>query len=94
MKNESSLKSTITVSLTNYLDAGAIVAGASGLTLWKEYLQLTEGDHLGGVLGCVLVCELFCIDFISVHGLLPPSFDGLIIPGWEAQLNNTNGGLC
>lgn len=42
----SSLKSTVTVSLTNYLDAGAIVAGASGLTLWKDYLGLTEG-HLG-----------------------------------------------
>ena len=46
MKKKSSLKSTIAVSLTNYLDAGAIVAGASGLTLWKEYLGLTEA-HLG-----------------------------------------------
>ena len=46
MKQKSSLKSTIAVSLTNYLDAGAIVAGASGLTLWKEYLGLTEA-HLG-----------------------------------------------
>ena len=45
-KQGSSLKSTIAVSLTNYLDAGAIVAGASGLTLWKDYLGLTEG-HLG-----------------------------------------------
>ena len=45
-KKKGSLKSTIAVSLTNYLDAGAIVAGASGLTLWKEYLGLTEG-HLG-----------------------------------------------
>ena len=44
MENKSSLKSTITVSLTNYLDAGAIVAGASGLTLWQEYLNLTEGN--------------------------------------------------
>ena len=43
---KSSLKSTIAVSLTNYLDAGAIVAGASRLTLWKDYLSLTEG-HLG-----------------------------------------------
>ena len=41
-----SLKSTIAVSLTNYLDAGAIVAGASGLTLWKNYLGLSE-VHLG-----------------------------------------------
>lgn len=47
MANESgSLKRTIAVSLTNYLDAGAIVAGASGLTLWQKYLDLTE-VHLG-----------------------------------------------
>lgn len=46
MANTGSLKSTIAVSLTNYLDAGAIVAGASGLTLWKNYLGLTE-MHLG-----------------------------------------------
>lgn len=39
-----SLKSTIAVSITNYLDAGAIVAGASGLTLWQNYLGLTEGN--------------------------------------------------
>ena len=45
-KEKGSLKRTIAVSLTNYLDAGAIVAGASGLTLWKDYLSLSEG-HLG-----------------------------------------------
>ena len=45
-RKKGSLKSTIAVSLTNYLDAGAIVAGASGLTLWQNYLGLTEG-HLG-----------------------------------------------
>ncbi|MDR1496900.1 MAG: MFS transporter [Puniceicoccales bacterium] len=39
-----SLKSTIAVSLTNYLDAGSIVAGASGLTLWMKYLGLTNVD--------------------------------------------------
>lgn len=43
-KKKGSLKSTIAVSLTNYLDAGAIVAGASGLTLWQNYLGLTEGN--------------------------------------------------
>lgn len=43
-QSRNSLRSTITVSLTNYLDAGAIVAGASGLTLWKDYLGLTEGN--------------------------------------------------
>jgi inositol transporter-like SP family MFS transporter len=45
-KKKSSLKSTVVVSLTNYLDAGAIVAGASGLTLWQNYLGLS-GGHLG-----------------------------------------------
>ena len=45
-EKNNSLKSTIAVSLTNYLDAGAIVAGASGLTLWLKYLGLTE-VHLG-----------------------------------------------
>lgn len=43
-RRQGSLKSTITVSLTNYLDAGSIVAGASGLTLWQNYLGLTETD--------------------------------------------------
>ena len=46
MANSGSLKSTIAVSLTNYLDAGAIVAGASCLTLWQNYLGLSE-VHLG-----------------------------------------------
>ena len=33
---KSSLKSTIRVSITNFLDSGSIVAGASGLTLWTQ----------------------------------------------------------
>ncbi|MCD8210705.1 MAG: MFS transporter, partial [Prevotella sp.] len=45
-KKKGSLKSTLAVSLTNYLDAGAIVAAASGLSLWQEYLGLEE-FHLG-----------------------------------------------
>ena len=38
-KNKGSLRSTLAVSLNNYLDAGAIVAGASGITLWQNYLR-------------------------------------------------------
>ena len=37
MAKGGSLKSTLAVSLNNYLDAGAIVAGASGVTLWQNY---------------------------------------------------------
>ena len=46
MTKNSSLKSTLAVSLNNYLDAGAIVAGSSGITLWQNYLGLSE-MHLG-----------------------------------------------
>ncbi len=45
-KKKGSLKSTLAVSLTNYLDAGAIVAAGSGLSLWQDYLNLQE-VHLG-----------------------------------------------
>lgn len=43
---KSSLQSTLAVSLNNYLDAGAIVAGGAGISLWQNYLGLTE-MHLG-----------------------------------------------
>lgn len=45
------MKATITVAMSNYLEAGAIVAGAGGLTLWVEYLQLT--DMWVGLLGAL-----------------------------------------
>lgn len=52
MANEKSkFKETITVSMSNFLDAGAIVAGASGLTLWMNYLHLN--DMALGLLGAV-----------------------------------------
>ncbi|MFD1671975.1 MFS transporter [Agrilactobacillus yilanensis] len=42
---------TLAISLSNFLDAGAIVAGASGLTLWEKYLQLDNSAL--GLLGAV-----------------------------------------
>ena len=39
---KSSLKSTIRVSITNFLDSGSIVAGASGLTLWTQHFGLSS----------------------------------------------------
>ncbi len=42
MASDNSTKSTIAVSLTNYLDAGSIVAGASGLTLWAKEFGLSS----------------------------------------------------
>lgn len=36
------MKSTIAVSITNFLDSGSIVAGASGLTFWTKELGLSS----------------------------------------------------
>lgn len=49
--NKGSLKSTVTVAMSNYLEAGSIVAGAGGLTLWMEYLDLD--DFKLGLLGAL-----------------------------------------
>ncbi len=83
MATKGSLKSTIAVSLTNYLDAGAIVAGASGLTLWQDYLGLTEGDLgwlnaisancLGAAIGAILggfLADKYGRKFIYTYNLL------------------------
>ena len=79
----SSLKSTIAVSLTNYLDAGAIVAGASGITLWQNYLGLSEihlgwlnaisANALGAAIGAIIggfLADRFGRKFIFTYNLL------------------------
>ncbi|MBR6285813.1 MAG: MFS transporter [Bacteroidaceae bacterium] len=80
---KSSLKSTIAVSLNNYLDAGAIVAGASGLTLWQNYLELSEvhlgwlnfisANCLGAAIGAIIggfLADKFGRKFIFTYNLL------------------------
>ena len=82
-KNSSSLKSTIAVSLTNYLDAAAIVAGASGLTLWQKYLGLSElhlgwlnfisANALGAAIGAIIggfLADKYGRKFIYTYNLL------------------------
>ncbi|EAD6970162.1 MFS transporter [Listeria monocytogenes] len=49
--SSTSKKGTIAVSLTNYLDSGCIVAGASGLTLWATQFGLSS--FAVGLLGAV-----------------------------------------
>lgn len=80
---KSSLKSTIAVSLNNYLDAGAIVAGGSGITLWKNYLDLTEmhlgwinalsANAMGAAIGAIIggfLADKFGRKFIFTYNLL------------------------
>lgn len=82
-QTKGSLKSTIAVSLTNYLDAGAIVAGASGLSLWKSYLGLTEvnlgwlnaisANCLGAAIGAIIggfLADRYGRKFIYTYNML------------------------
>ena len=82
-KKTSSLKSTLAVSLNNYLDAGAIVAGASGITLWQNYLGLSEmhlgwlnaisANALGAAIGAIIggfLADKFGRKFIFTYNLL------------------------
>ena len=92
MANSGSLKSTLAVSLNNYLDAGAIVAGASGVTLWQNYLGLTEmhlgwlnalsANALGAAIGAIIggfLADKFGRKFIFTYNLLVYMLGVLII---------------
>jgi len=83
MTKTSSLKSTLAVSLNNYLDAGAIVAGGSGITLWQSYLGLSEmhlgwlnalsANALGAAIGAIIggfLADKFGRKFIFTYNLL------------------------
>ena len=87
-----SLKSTLAVSLNNYLDAGAIVAGASGVTLWQNYLGLTEmhlgwlnalsANALGAAIGAIIggfLADKFGRKFIFTYNLLVYMLGVLIV---------------
>lgn len=92
MKKSGSLKSTIAVSLNNYLDAGAIVAGASGVTLWQNYLGLSEmhlgwlnalsANALGAAIGAIIggfLADKFGRKFIFTYNLLVYMLGVLIV---------------
>ncbi len=92
MASNSSLKSTIAVSLNNYLDAGAIVAGASGLSLWQKYLGLSEvelgwlnfisANCLGAAIGAIIggfLADKYGRKFIFTYNLLVYMFGVLLV---------------
>lgn len=91
-EKKGSLKSTITIAMSNYLEAGSIVAAAGGLTLWMEYLNLDDfklgllgavsangfGSAIGALLGGMLV-DKYGRKFIYKYDLLVYMLGILII---------------
>ena len=85
-------KETIAVSLTNYLDSGCIVAGASGLTLWAEHFGLSSfavgllgaisANAFGAAVGALFggrLSDKFGRKFIYTYNLLIYMFGALFI---------------
>ena len=81
--NMSAWKKTLIAGLISYIDAGSIVAGASGLSMWAEYLGMssvqmgllaalssnTGGAALGALIGGKL-CDKYGRKFVYNYALL------------------------
>lgn len=84
MANEpSEWKRTIIAAMTSYIDAGSIVAGAAGLSLWQAYLGM-DGLQMGllaalssnaasAAVGALIggrLCDLYGRKFVYTYDLL------------------------
>ncbi len=91
-KESESKKATFAVSLTNFLDAACITAGASGLSLWKTYLGLNSwqigalgafsANAFGAALGALIgghLADKFGRKFIYQYNMLLYMMGVLII---------------
>ncbi|GHT03765.1 minor myo-inositol transporter IolF [Bacteroidia bacterium] len=82
-KNTSPWKNTLVASMTSYINAGAIVAGAASLSLWEKYLGMDAGmigllaafsanagaAAIGAIIGGRL-CDKYGRKQVYVHNLL------------------------
>ena len=74
---------TIVASMTSYIDAGSIVAGAAGLTMWQAYLGMStqqvgilnacSANALSAAVGALIggrICDLFGRKLVYTYDLL------------------------
>lgn len=91
-KKTSGWKATISVAMANYIEAGSIIAGASGLSLWTEYLHLSDikigllgalsANAFGAAVGALLggwMCDKYGRKFIYTYDLVVYMLGVLVI---------------
>lgn len=75
-KSTTGMKATISVAMSNYIEAGSIVAGAGGLSLWVKYLNLDDikigllgavsANAFGAIIGGFLLISMVVNSFIGM----------------------------
>ncbi|MDR1141479.1 MAG: MFS transporter [Planctomycetaceae bacterium] len=83
MKQPSTWTKTIVASMTSYIDAGSIVAGAAGLSLWQHYLGMENwqvgllgacsSNALSAAIGALIggrICDLYGRKLVYTYDLL------------------------
>jgi inositol transporter-like SP family MFS transporter len=91
-KKTSGWKATISVAMANYIEAGSIIAGASGLSLWTDYLRLDNimvgilgafsANAFGAAFGALLggwLCDKYGRKFIYTYDLVVYMLGVLVI---------------
>ncbi|WEG10931.1 MFS transporter [Pullulanibacillus sp. KACC 23026] len=91
-KSTSGWKATISVAMSNYIEAGSIIAAASSLSLWQAYLHLhslaisflsaLSANALGAAIGAIIggyLCDKYGRKFIYTYDLLAYMLGILII---------------
>ncbi|MFC0216288.1 MFS transporter [Paenibacillus chartarius] len=82
-KKTTGMKATASVAMSNYIEAGSIVAGAGGLSLWTKYLNLNDfsvgllgalsANALGAAVGALIgghLCDKYGRKFIYTYDLI------------------------
>ena len=88
--NMSAWKKTLIAGLISYIDAGSIVAGASGLSMWQDYLGMTiavSGISLPNFWIGFMLISLFAVKLHWLPATGAGSFKNLILPGLTLGTN-------